>query len=564
MSGSCRDRRATAALVQIIALTLVALTANAQEEDPRAAGLLRDERGAVTYVTSTSVYGDLGRNNGLREGDTVFVSNPSGQIGRLRVTHLASKSFSAEIIDKTGIIVQGNALLAKVRSLAVQPPSLPKSDSTIVAVPPRGNPPLQPSVAAGPGRESRETRPTQLRGRLALQYYAMHSSAAGDGLIFSQPAAVLSLTADRLFSLPLQFNYYSNHRYDARGDAARSGTGQDRMRNRFYQLSLQYGGDGEPYTAVLGRFVPYQVGGIGTVDGIMLAGRRGAFEAGLIAGSQPGYRDSEISLKDQKIAIYGGYTGGGEAWQLRSNLAFSQTYSDGAVDRGYFYLVNAIALGGTLTLYQNASVDLYDADDGSGHLQPHMTDFYTSATWRPARMFSLTGSFADRRSVYFLRSFSLLPDSLFNASRLRNYQISAGMNIAAGMYASVTASLRTQENADKAATAYSARYTWADFLSSRVNVYLLGSYADNLFNTSRSLGFECNRDIVDGLYTAVRLQHYRYVYTQNNRALDRISIATDVYYRLSSIWYLSLNYERYWEEGAASDRIYSEVTARLR
>jgi len=97
-----------------------------------------------------------------------------------------------------------------------------------------------------------------------------------------------------------------------------------------------------------------------------------------------------------------------------------------------------------------------------------------------------------------------------------------------------------------------------------VNFYLLGSYADNLFNTSRSLGLEFNRDIVEGLYTAVRLQQYRYVYTQNDRAVDRISVAADVYYRVSGMWYMSLNYERYWEGGAASDRIYSEVTMRLR
>jgi hypothetical protein len=525
---------------------------------------LREERGAVTYVTSSMVFGDLGRKNGLREGDTVFVNTAKGRIASLRVLHLASKSFSAEIIEKKGTILQGNALMARVRDIPVPPSPTLKADSSTAPPADRTTLPATQSTSSRDTIGTSAERSTVIRGRLAFQYYAMNSSAAGSGLIFSQPAAVLSFTAEHLFSMPLQFNYYSNHRYDARNDAARSGVTQDRMRNRFYQLSLQLGGEDLPFTAVLGRFVPYQVGGIGTVDGVMVSGRSGSFEGGVIAGSQPGYRDSEISLKDQKVAAYAGYSKASDKWQLRSNLAYSQTYSDGSVDRGYFYLVNSLSFGGTLTLYQNASLDFYDADRGDGHMKPHLTDLYLSATWRPERWLSLTGSFADRRSVYFLRSFASVPDSLFNTSHLENYQLSAGFNISGGMYASLTAALRNQVNSSQPATSYSARYTWSNFLASRVNIYLLGSYADNLYNTSRSLGFEANRDIIEGLFTALRLQQFRYVYTQNNRSLDRWSVGLDMYYRLSGMWYLSLNYERYWEGGLASDRIYTEISMRLR
>ena len=39
----------------------------------------------VTYVTSSMVYGDLGRGNGLREGDTVMVFNEKGRIAMVLV-----------------------------------------------------------------------------------------------------------------------------------------------------------------------------------------------------------------------------------------------------------------------------------------------------------------------------------------------------------------------------------------------------------------------------------------------------------------------------------------------
>ncbi len=544
-----------------LSVTLAGASASAQTEEPR------EERGTVTYVTSSMVYGDLGRGNGLREGDTVMVFNEKGRIAMVRVLHLASKSFSGEVLEKNGTIVQGNALHARVQPIEIpeQPGRTPDSTAaSVVRRPEESAQRAEYSPPAGNDSGSASARETRLHGRFALQYYAMNSSAAANGLVFSQPAAVLQFTAEHLLSLPLQFSYYSNHRFDARSDAARSGSTQERLRSRFYQFALQYGGDETPYSIALGRFIPYQVGGIGTVDGAMVAGRSGKFEGGVIAGAQPGYTNSEVNLNDQKVAAYAGFTDGASGWQLRSNLAFAQTYRDGALDRGYFYLVNSLALGGEVTLYQNATLDLYDADRGSGNARPHLTDLYLSTTWRPERWLSLTGSFADRRSVYFLRSFAALPDSFFSTSRLQNYQLSAGVNISGGMYASVTTSLRMQENTDKAAMAYSGRFTWSNFLASHTNIYLLGSYTDNLYNTSRSVGFEANRDLIAGLYAALRLQQYRYVYTRSDRTLDRFAVAVDMYYRLGGMWYLSLNYERYWEGGAASDRIYSEVSMRLR
>lgn len=549
-----RARRGVAVVAFLAVLLIGCPDALAQDSAER------EEKGTVTYVTSTMVYGDLGRRNGLKEGDTVHVRNAKGEVATLRVLHLASKSFSAEVIEKSGTVLEGDAVFATVRGIVIPERPVLAADSIPAPVVLRQETAAPISSAPSSRPETDETR---FRGRVAMQYYALRSGAAG-GLTFSQPAAVLRFTADRLLSMPLEFSYYSNHRYDARSEDARAGTSRDRLRNRFYQLSLRYGSDGDPYSAVLGRFIPYQVGGIGTVDGVMLTARRGRFEGGVLAGAQPGYRDAELSLKDQKLAVYGGYVTDAQDWQLRSNAAVAQTYVDGAVDRSYIYLVNSLSLSNALILYQNATFDLYDVDKGSGNGRPHLTDMYLSATWRPQRWLSVTGAFADRRSVYFLRSFASIPDSLFRDSRLRTFQLSAGVNIPGGMYASLSVSLRTQENSDTPAAAYSARYTWSNLLGSRANLYLLGSYSDNIYNTSRSIGVEANRDLFDALYAALRVQQYRYVYSIANRSLDRFTVATDLDYRIGQLWYLSLNYERYWEGGVASDRLYSEISLRFR
>jgi hypothetical protein len=177
---------------------------------------------------------------------------------------------------------------------------------------------------------------------------------------------------------------------------------------------------------------------------------------------------------------------------------------------------------------------------------------------------SWTASYANRRSVYFLRSFSTVPDSLFLRARLQNYQINAGFNIPGGMYAAVTASLRTQENSDRTATALAGRFTWSNFLNSQSNVYVLGSWSDNIFSTSTSFGVEVNRDLIEGLYSALRLQQYAYTYSQGARSVQRTTLAIETYYRMSRMFYLSLSYERYWESSVTNDRIYTEISMRLR
>ncbi len=55
-----------------------------------------------------------------------------------------------------------------------------------------------------------------------------------------------------------------------------------------------------------------------------------------------------------------------------------------------------------------------------------------------------------------------------------------------------------------------------------------------------SVRIEANRDLFDGRYTALHLQQYNYVYRQNSRSLDRMSVALEMYYRLGGMWCLSL------------------------
>ncbi|GEM_PF-2323684 len=515
------------------------------------------ETGEITYVTSTTAYVNLGSNQGFRAGDTLRVMKAGKTVAVLVVTSIASKSMATKIVTRTTKIVRGDAVKGAARHEPEKITPTVKIDSTQIKPPP-----VTGSVPSDAPSLMEEPVGTKVHGRVALQYYALTSSTT-TGFDFSQPAVVFSLYAEKLFGLPLDFNLYSNHRYDARAQERRVGVASNRLRNRFYQASFRYGDARAPFSATVGRFIAPVIGGVGTFDGAMLVTRKGRWEAGLVGGSQPGYTNSEVDFNDPKFAAYLAYSAGDyQGTRYQGSLAFAQTYKHRALDRGFIYIQNTVSFGNELSFYQNANFDLYDIthEGGAGHL--HLTDMFLSTTYRPARWLSTSATYAVRRNVYFLQSFRDFPDSLFDKSLQQNARLSVGVNLPAAMFLSLSGSLRLREGDSKSAASLAGRYTWANVLHSRVNLYLTGSMADNVYNTSLSYGFELNTDVIRSLYTALRFRQYSYTFSGGSRTLNRSTLSADIYYRISRTFYASLSYERYWESTITSDRLYTELTIR--
>jgi len=517
------------------------------------------QTGKLTYVTSTTAYVDLGTNHGFDLGDTLHVMKGKKEVADLVVTNIASKSMSTSIVSKSVQILAGDevhgigrhqkekqSVLLKFDSTALtQEPLSKKSTSTVATV-----------KATGP-------EGTQFRGRVSLQYYALASNTTA-GFDFSQPALALNMTAENLLDLPLQFSLYSNHRYDARSQENRSGNAADRLTNRVYQFAFEYGHNDAPFSTTVGRFLAPAIGGVGTFDGVMVIARNAGWEAGLVGGSQPGYSKSEVNFDDPKMAAYIGYTAGDyQSTRYQGSLAYAQTYKTKSLDRGFVYMQHIVSFENFVSLYQNANIDLYDMTNGSVETKPHLSDFFLSSTYRPIRWLSVNGSYAVRRNVYYLRSFAGISDSLFDKSFQQNTQLSVGMNLPMAMFVSLSGSMRAKEGDANSANALSARYSWSNVLSSQITLYLSGSLADNIYNTSKNLSIELNRDFSNDLYLSVRASQYSYSFTTGNRTLNRQALSADVYYRLSHALYASFSVERYWEGAIVSDRLYTELSIRF-
>lgn len=512
--------------------------------------------GKITYVTSTSAYVNLGTRQGFDIGDTLTVSKSGKRIATLIVTNLSSSSLVTTVVSKTATIIEGDLVEGRTRKREAIP--APENEDTLTTVVSVVKEEPKSVILTTTMREL----PFSVRGRVSLQYYALMSNQTV-GMDFSQPALALNLSADNLFSLPLQMVLYSNHRYDARTTTKRPSSVVEPLTHRIHQISLQYGRADGPLNATVGRFIAPVVGGIGSFDGAMIVARNEGWEAGMAVGSQPDYTNSGLNFDDPKLAMYIGYrVGDWQSFRYQGSLAFSQIYKSNTLDRGFFYLQNSLSLGSALSVFQNANIDLYDVPHGGSKTNIHLSDFYLSATYRPIRWFTTTASYAVRRNVYFLRSYANMPDSLFDTSPYRNAQLSVGANLPLAMFVSLSGSLRGKQGDTRPASALMGRYSWSNVLRSQVNTHLSANVSDNIYSRSSNAGIELNRDF-DALHIALRVMQYRYVFTGSERRIDRISTTIDCYYRISAAFFVSFSYERYWESALSADRIYSEFTVRL-
>lgn len=540
-----RDRAAPWVLPLVLAALLGAVHAHAQER-----------RGAVTYVTSTTVYADLGRRDGFMEGDTLLVRGQRGDsTAVLLVAHIATRSLAATYLLQRGEVRQGDAVTGIPHIAPVVADTTARAVATTTDMPAPASMPLLPRVTPVEG--------TRVQGRFSLQYSLMQNDATPQ-LDFSQPGAVISFNAAGIAGAPLDFSWYSNHRYDARTAEALS-PADPRMRHRIYECSARYGDAAAAASLTAGRFVPAIVGGIGTIDGALAAMHRGPWEVGAAIGAQPGYYDSRVSLADPKGAAYVAYTDGdAKIARYQGALAYAQIYRSGALDRGYAWLVNNLSMeGGRITLYQSMSVDMYDAGEGGGTLSPHLTDMYLSGNWRAATWLSVTGSYATMRNVYYLRSTQGLPAASFRPNRQQSVQLGAGANIPGGMYLALTGQLRAREEDPRLAPAVYARYSFSDLFETGMTLFLTGGYTDNIYNTSSVYSIEVTRDLFQKLYAALRAQRQSYSYDGGARRIDRMSLGTDLYFRLTTQLFLSLSGEIAHESTATTQRVYMEATYRI-
>jgi hypothetical protein len=521
--------RGLAWLVAILAITPAAI-ATAPADESRTAD--------VTYVTASSVYLSVGREEGLALGTRLALKRGDEVVATLEVTELSSHRSACSIVEK---------LLD------------PEVGDTVEFRPTEVEPAVAP-VAATVERSARRPRGGAMRGRIGLRYLAVgdRTDQTGD---YSQPAVDLRLDGNNLGGSAWGLSVDARARRTYR--TAADGTSDDEGRTRVYRLAILRRSPRDPWSLAVGRQYSAALAAVSIFDGVSADYRRERWNVGLFSGSQPDAEDYAYSGQIREHGVYFQFRGrprGARNWLLTTGLIGS--YDESEVNREFLYLQGRYT-GPRLSTYLAQEVDYnrdWKTDVGEDTLSA--TSTFASLRFRASRSVTLHGGYDNRRNVRLYRD-RVTPITEFDDSFRRGLWAGASLKIRNRYRFGVDVRTNRREDAEDA-DSYTASFGANHVGGSKLDVHARSTRYTN----DRLEGWLHAVDAGVQFASRSYLRVEGGVRDETNltgvvpgETLHWFGIDTEI--GLGRRWYLLLSLERTTGESAEVDQLYSSLTYRF-
>ena len=499
----------------------------------------------ITYITGASIYLDAGRQEGLREGDTVEVTRDGATVATLKVTYLSDHRSSCVVVSSTTAPAVGDV----VRFV----PRAPRSSGG--AAGPQGSTAGSGSAAAGSSWMGR------LHGRAGVRYLAVRDTSGGaqdNG--FSQPSLDLRLDGYGLggggFDVNVDVRARQTYRYWPGSEDDRS--------NRVYRLSSTYHLPDTRQRITLGRQFAPNVEALNLFDGVLYDLDNDRWGAGLFAGSQPDPVDFSY---DGTVREYGGY------WLVHSTLQQARqwavalglidSYADGEVNREWFYLQSRYR-GPRLSAFLTQEIDYNRSwkvsQFGESTFSP--TSTFATLNYRAGDKVTLRAGYDNRRSVPLWLD-RITPGTVFDDTHRQGGWAGASFRLAAHFQVGADARVSTGGPSGRA-DGYSADLGWdgigaANFSFQARTTEYANDHSDGWMHTLTSgldLGRAAHLELAVG-----RVEETDKTDSTLDRTDDWYGVDVDIL--LGRHWYLILSKERYTGTFQDNDQSYAAVTFRF-
>lgn len=338
-----------------------------------------DNEATVTYVTSKTVYVDIGSAAGLQEGQLLEVVRDGAVVARLRVEHLSGRRAACEIQEATSVAIVGDS----VRVVGE----------------------LRPASESSSNRASWAER-ARLRGRVSVDYLWIRDES-GFGRDLSQPSGSVQLRGQEVFGsgwdLDLDLRARRS-RYSGDGDVV-----HERYRLYRFRLSTEVRG----WQWSLGRQYGAGMGALGIIDGAQVGWKRGPWRLQVLGGLQPSGRNLDVDLDRLRTGFVLSHERrqGRNFWRLGAGLVGA--YQEGEIDREFVHLRGRWSRD-RLSVVATQDLDLnrgWRGDVEARALDPTRT--HLSARGRVAPWLTLLAGFDNRRPVRRWRDRET-PETLFD------------------------------------------------------------------------------------------------------------------------------------------------------
>jgi hypothetical protein len=231
---------------------------------------------AVRYVSSTAVYLDVGRAEGLEVGTRLSVERAGEAIAEIEVEYVAEHSASCRIVRSAAAIQSGD------RAIPLSPLSRPESE------PAPAEPPPVPEIERPTPAPVSLYRPAAPRTRASGSIaFSLRNLSDDLGPSSDESTGRLSLRLRDLGGKPLTLRVRARSREISR-DGYGPSVARSQSSDRLYELSLAWAPPEGRFRFQLGRLIGGPYASLGGVDGALAEARvAGGLWLGAFGGSRP-------------------------------------------------------------------------------------------------------------------------------------------------------------------------------------------------------------------------------------------------------------------------------------
>lgn len=489
--------------------------------------------GNVLQLAGNTIYVDVGKDKGWRDGQVLAVFRDGIQVGKIKVVRLSDRFCACEAMlgggeIRVGDVVSGETQVISARS---EKESLMEEKDAAHA--------LDVSAQSGevPIRVSDDVAELRaiIRGRVSLRYSFSDDQSEANRDVH-QPAMLMDWNVSQIAGTGLRFNI----RFRAR---RQSSAGASRTALRLYDLGLHYESPNKHFSVGAGRLSPIIVSGVGEFDGGLVSLNAGnQIRVGFFGGYQPDYQTSKFNSQTRKAGAFVNWERSGMG-NLRQNttFAFVGEYENGQSSREFFYLQNSIWLGRSVSLLQHVAVDLNRNNVSAQRKKIQFRNGYSSLRISPTSYFSVRVGY-DARNQFSTPLYDSVEDSLVSVAFRQGFQgdVSIRPFRSVLLYARGNIRLKAGEESSRA---WSVGGAVSNFLSSGLRLRSRYTHIQGAFGLSRDMSLGASRDIGRWVYLDGEWGVYQSVMPMMAETRHRFTGRLQVY--LSRRTFLSLEHTVY-------------------
>lgn len=531
----------------ILLCYLMAPNASAQSETTRL-------EGTVSYVTSKNVYVKFSSTEGIKIGDTLYVSKNETDIPAIKVTGLSSMSCVCEPIgDFKGvpgvkILFRSGVQKTEGKEARIQPDVVEAKDISK---------PTAPADSAALDNAVKQ-RKQEIRGRVTLASYSYLSNTPSDQL--HRMRYTISLNAKNIGNTRISAESYVIFTHKS----GRWSEIKDNVFNglKIYNLAVGYDIT-DRFKLTAGRKINSRLSNMGAVDGLQAEYKARSITFGALVGSRPNTSDYSFNTSLFQYGLFVSHDKAVKEGTIQTTFAYVDQRNTGLVDRRFTYVQHSNSMVKNLFLFGSAEFDLYRIENEVSKNSPKLSNLYFSARYRILKNLSASVSYSARTNIIYYETYKSFLERLLESEMQQGYGLQISYRPMSHLSIGANAGYRKRKddpNASVNAYLY-ASYNKVPFFNS---VTLSGTYLETNYLTGKVYSGSFNKDIFKSKVNATFTYRYQdYLFTHSETSLiqhtGELSLNWNIIRKLS----LSLNYEGTFDKVYTYNRIYLQLSKRF-